>query len=493
MNRQAIQRAALAVALVVGASASFELISNAASHAHAAAPATAPAGRAAVTAPAASEFPQAAAMPNFRSIVARYGPAVVNITVEGSVKTSARAPFGGFDPDDPLFEFFRRFGPQFRAPGGEQLIRGQGSGFIVSADGIVLTNAHVVAEAAQVTVKLTDKREFKARVIGIDKPSDVAVLRIDAKDLPTIPLGDPASAEVGDWVLAIGAPFGFENSVTAGIVSAKSRTLPDEGFMPFIQTDVAINPGNSGGPLLNLAGEVIGINSQIYSRSGGYQGLSFAIPIDLAAQVKDQLLANGKVSRGRLGVGIQPLDQALAKSFGLDRPRGALVSQVEKGSPAEKAGLQAGDVILGVNGKALADSSELPIRIAGMAPGQAARLDLWRDGKARQVEVTIGAQKPEKVASAADPGVEHGKLGVAVRALTAEERKQADAGGLLVVEASGPAARAGIRPGDVIVSINGRHLDSVDELKRQVAAAGSNVALLIERDGARVFVPIELG
>ena len=287
-----------------------------------------------------------AALPDFASIAQTYGPAVVNITVTGSRKTGFS---GAQDDDNPLSQFFRaapgstfRFGP----PPSEVPMQGQGSGFIVGADGIVLTNAHVVQGASEVTVKLTDRREFRAKVLGADPATDIAVLRIDAKNLPVVVLGDPARARVGDWVVAIGSPFGFENSVSAGIVSAKGRSLPGDAYVPFIQTDVAVNPGNSGGPLFNLAGEVIGINSQIYSRSGGYQGLSFAIPINVALKVKDQIVATGRVSHARLGVVVQELNQALADSFGLKRAEGALVSSVQAGSAAERAGLQPGDVVV---------------------------------------------------------------------------------------------------------------------------------------------------
>ncbi|HPE03529.1 MAG TPA: PDZ domain-containing protein, partial [Thauera sp.] len=292
----------------------------------------------------------------------------------------------------------------------------------------------------------------------------------------------------------VGNPFGLGGTVTAGIVSEKSRSLPDEGYGPFIQTDVAINPGNSGGPLLNLKGEVVGINSQIYSQSGGYQGLSFAIPIDVAAQIKDQLLAHGKVTRGRLGVAVQDVSQALAESFGLDAPRGALVSQVEIDSPAEKAGLQAGDVILKFDGQSVASSAELPPKVAALTPGKAVPIEVWRAGSARSMTVAVGEMKAaanaEHETSSADPG----RLGVAVRPLDAQERQEAEtAGGLLVLDAEGPAARAGIAPGDVILAVNGRPIGSVEELRRQIDAAGRHIALLIQRDDARIFVPIELG
>jgi len=438
----------------------------------------------------------AIALPNFRGIVEKYGPAVVNISVEGTVKSAAapgQSPFAQIDPDDPFSDFLRRFGPQFQVPPGEQTKRGQGSGFIVSADGIILTNAHVVEGADQVSVKLTDKREFKATVLGVDKPTDIAVLKIEASKLPIVPLGDPAQTEVGDWVLAIGSPFGFENSVTAGIVSAKSRSLPDEGYVPFIQTDVAINPGNSGGPLLNMKGEVVGINSQIFSRSGGYQGLSFAIPINVAAQVKDQLLAHGKVTRGRLGVVIQEVNQALAESFGLDRAQGALVSRVEDASPAAAAGLEVGDVILKFNGQPVSASAELPAKVAAIAPGTKARLEVWHKGEVRTLDVTVGELPQAQQTADNKLAADKGRLGVAVRALDPREEQEAETKGLLVLESSGPAAHAGIRAGDVILSVNGKPVQSVDALHKLIDAAGKRVALLIQRNDARIFVPIELG
>ncbi len=431
-----------------------------------------------------------AGLPSFDGIVQRAGPAVVNISTEGSVRAAE-----GLDPNDPFYEFFRRFGPQFGAPG-QMPRRGQGSGFIVSPDGVILTNAHVVDGASEVTVKLTDKREFTAKVIGADKASDVAVLRIDAKDLPTIPLGDPQKARVGDWVLAIGSPFGFENTVTAGIISTKSRSLPNEGYVPFIQTDVAINPGNSGGPLINLAGEVVGINSQIYSRSGGYQGVSFAIPIDVAAGVRDQILAHGKVIRGRIGVTVQDVNQALAESFGLKNAGGALISSVETDGPADKAGLQVGDVILELNGEKVSGSSDLPPRIAAISPGTAAKLRVWRKGDSRDMDVKVGRfATDDDTASAADgKAAGQGRLGLAVRALSAEERRQNELpGGLLVMEAGGAAARAGIRRGDLILSLNGQPVDSIEQLQKLVAKAGKHVALLIQRNDARIFVPVEPG
>jgi serine protease Do len=431
-----------------------------------------------------------AALPDFAAIAQHYGPAVVNITVSGTRKTGFS---GGEDDDNPLSQFFRgapfRFGP----PPSEVPTQGQGSGFIIGADGMVLTNAHVVQDATEVTVKLTDRREFRAKVLGADPATDIAVLRIDAKNLPVVNLGDPARSRVGDWVVAIGSPFGFENSVSAGIVSAKGRSLPGDSYVPFIQTDVAVNPGNSGGPLFNLQGEVIGINSQIYSRSGGYQGLSFAIPINVALKVKDQIVATGKVAHARLGVSVQEVNQALADSFGLKRAEGALVSTVQAGSAAERAGLQPGDVITKVNGKAIVAAAELSAFVGAASPGDKIGLEILRKGELRQLSATLGAVQPDKSAKsdAAAPG--GGRVGLAVRQLTPEERKEANvAGGLLVEEVSGPAARAGVQPGDIVLMAGGKPVKSVDELRAATAASG-NVALLVQRGEARVFVPLKLG
>jgi serine protease Do len=427
-------------------------------------------------------------LPDFASIAARGGPAVVNISVSGTVKTAAMPQM---DPNNPFFDFFRRFAP----PPGDMIKRGQGSGFIVSSEGVVLTNAHVVADASEVNVKLTDRREFRAKVVGIDKPTDIAVLKIDAHDLPTVRIGDPQRTRVGEWVLAIGSPFGFENSVTAGIVSAKSRSLPDEGYVPFIQTDVAINPGNSGGPLFNLAGEVIGINSQIYSQSGGYQGLSFAIPIDVAMKVHSQIRDHGKVRRGRLGLTIQELDQGLAESFGLAKPMGALVNAVDPEGPGAKAGVRPGDVVLQLNGKDVPNSSALPPMASELSPGSTAKLQVWRDGKPIEISMTVG-ELGTSVASAENGGAAGAqeRLGVAVRPLTKEEKRQSDIkDGLVVEDVTGPAARAGIRPGDVIVSVNGEPVPGVDKLRAAVGKAGRRVALLIQRGDNRLFVPVELG
>jgi serine protease Do len=437
---------------------------------HAAPAQTAPAARA------------AAALPDFAGIVRQYGPAVVNIATAGTRKAAAAGA-------DPFREFFRGV-PQPEVP-----VQGQGSGFIVSAEGIVLTNAHVVQDAAEVTVKLTDRREFRARVLGTDPATDVAVLRIEAKGLPVVKLGDPARARPGDWVVAIGSPFGFENSVTAGIVSAKGRSLPGDTYVPFIQTDVAVNPGNSGGPLFNLDGEVIGINSQIYSRSGGYQGLSFAIPIDVVLRVKDQIVATGRASHARLGVNVQTLNQALAESFGLERAQGGLVAGVSPGSPADKAGLKAGDVVLSYNGRPVGDSGELAAMVGESSPGERARLGVWRKGGRLELVATLGASSELQADSAApgDGADKGGRLGLAVRPLTQQERDAANVpGGLLVQGVNGPAARAGVAAGDIVLQAGGKPVRSVDDL-RQATRSGKSVALLLQRGERRLFVPLQAG
>jgi serine protease Do len=437
-----------------------------------------------------------AGVPDFSAIVSRYGPAVVNVSVKGKMKAAAEEQaFPQMSPGDPFYEFFRHFQFPQNQPGIP--VRGFGSGFIVSPDGIILTNAHVVAGADEVTVKLTDKREFTAKVIGMDKATDVAVLRINARDLPVVRIGDPSQAHVGSWVLAIGSPFGFENSATAGIVSAKSRSLPDEGYVPFIQTDVAVNPGNSGGPLFDSAGEVIGINSQIYTRTGGYEGLSFAIPIDVAMKIQQQLLAHGKVSHGLLGVTVQEVSQSLAQAFGLPKPEGALVSSVQADGPAAKAGLRAGDVILAFNGSEISRSSDLPPLVIALEPGTSVKLKIWRDGASRNVDVALGDFNKAQVAVADEEsgkGAQQGRLGVAVRPLTPDERRQDEvSGGLLVESVSGAAARAGIQPGDVILAVNGQAIASASHLRNLVTKAGKHLALLVKREDAKIFVPVDLG
>ena len=437
-----------------------------------------------------------AALPDFASLVERYGPAVVNVAVVA--KSQPVADFPGMSPNDPLYEFFRRFGqPQPR--GGDRMpARGEGSGFIVTEDGYLLTNAHVVANAEEVTVKTTDRREYTAKVVGVDESTDVAVLKIDAKNLPTVRIGDPSQLRPGEWVIAIGSPFGFENSVTAGIVSATSRSMPGSNYAPFIQTDVAVNPGNSGGPLFNLDGEVIGINSQIYIRNGGYMGLSFAIPIDVANNVRQQLVATGRVTRSRIGVSIQDVNAQLAESFGLDRPRGALVGMVENDGPGAKAGIKPGDVILKVDGVEVDMSSQLPGLIAGKKPGSSVAIEVWRDGgvkrlTAKPVEIV---DKGAKVAARGDdPTDEAAKLGLAVRPLQQEEKRRAETTGDLVVEGvDGPAAAAGVQRGDIILGVNNKPVTSIDELKNAARKTkGKIVALLIERDGAQIYVPLRVG
>jgi serine protease Do len=434
--------------------------------------------------------PSSPALPDFSPLVEKYGPAVVNISVTETVKTS-ETPFANLDRSDPFWRFFRDL-PFSQTPP-NALMRGVGSGFIVSPDGVILTNAHVVDNAKEVTVKLTDRREFKAKVVGKDDQSDVAVIKIDAHNLPTVRLGDSSKLKVGEWVAAIGSPYGFDNSVTAGIVSAKARSL-GESYVPFLQTDVPVNPGNSGGPLFDLQGEVVGINSQIYSRSGGFQGLSFAIPINLAAKVEGQLLASGHVTRGRLGVTVQAVSQGLADSFGMKSPAGALVSSVDPDGPAAKAGIKPGDVITKLNGDDVVQSTDLPVRIGELKPGARATLELWRGGSARDVTVTIGQFENKNVASAPQASGDYGKLGVAVRPLTPEERQQAGVeSGLLVTEASGAAAEAGIESGDIIIGVNNTPVNNVRELRAMLAKSGKHVALLVQHGDATIFVPIDLG
>jgi serine protease Do len=428
--------------------------------------------------------------PDFTQLAEQAGPAVVNISVtEKAAAADAQQP----DKDDPAYEFFRRF----RVPVPKQQPRhGVGSGFIVSPDGYILTNAHVVDGAKEVDVKLTDRREFLAKVVGTDPKSDIALIKIDAKDLPVVHIGRSRDVKAGEWVVAMGSPFGFENSVTAGIVSAKSRSLPGDGYVPFIQTDVAVNPGNSGGPLFDMQGNVVGINSQIYSQTGGYMGLSFAIPIDVAMHVKDELQAHGKVTRGRIGVAVQSVNQKLAQSFGLQKPSGALVSSVEDNGPAAKAGIKPGDVILGWNGANVDDSGSLPGLVADTKPGENAKVRVWRDGREQTLSVTVGNVPAEKVASAERSSADSnsGKLGLAVRPLTPEERNQVHAsGGLVVEDAGGAAAAAGVQEGDVILAINNQPVKSVEQLRSLIDKAGKHVALLVQREEAKIYLPIDLG
>jgi serine protease Do len=428
-----------------------------------------------------------ATAPNYRAIVERFGPAVVGINTEGTMKTAAR----GDADEDPFSQFFR--GQPGRGGQAPVPVRGQGSGFIVGQDGIILTNAHVVKDAAEVTVKLSDRREFKARVLGSDPATDVAVLKIDASKLPVVTLGDPKRLGVGDYVLAIGSPFGFEQSATSGIVSAKGRSLPGDAYVPFIQTDVAVNPGNSGGPLFDASGAVVGINSQIYSQTGGYMGLSFAIPIDVALSVKDQIVATGRVSHARLGVAVQELNQTLADSFKLPQPEGALVSSIDRNSPAAKAGLQAGDVILSYNGQTIARSGDLPALVGLAKPGDTAKMEVWRNGRKETLTATL-AGSSDKLAASTPTSPAHGKLGVAVRPLSDEEKQQAHLrGGLVVEQAAGAAARSGVEPGDIIVAVNGAAVGSVPELQKRIEQAGGQLALLVQRGDTQIFVPVKLG
>ncbi|HEX7011825.1 MAG TPA: DegQ family serine endoprotease [Steroidobacteraceae bacterium] len=438
----------------------------------------------------------AGSLPDFAPLVAQYGAAVVNVEV---VQQLQAAEGGAAAEDNPLFEFFRRFGlPVPESPGGNVPVRGAGSGFIVSPDGYILTNAHVVAEADEVTVRLTDRREFIAKVVGFDRRTDVAVIKIDATGLPTVRIGDPATLRPGEWVLAIGSPFGLDNSATAGIVSATSRAVGGDIYVPFIQTDVAVNPGNSGGPLFNMSGEVVGMNSMIFSRTGGYMGLSFAIPIDVANDVRQQLIKTGRVVRGRIGVAVQDLNAQLAESFGLDRPRGALVSAVEEDSPAAKAGIEPGDVILSVNGREIERFGELSELISRLKPGTRAELLIWRDGKQQEKVVTTTelkepeAERPRPARS--ERGDEVEQLGLLVRPLTNEEKKVASTEGtLLVEEVQGAAALAGVQPGDIILGVDGKPVGSLKELREAVKRARSTVALLIKRGEAQVFVPVRVG
>jgi len=448
-------------------------------------------------------------LPDFADLVEKYGNTVVNISTTQVVRQKRGATPFPFDEDDPLFDFFRRFGPFQGAPGHGGSPRdfeskSLGSGFIVSPEGYILTNAHVVDQADEIVVRLTDKREFKAKVIGADKRTDVALIRIEASGLPVARLGNPDSLRVGEWVVAIGSPFGFDNSVTAGIVSAKGRSLPQETYVPFIQTDVAINPGNSGGPLFNMKGEVVGINSQIYSRSGGYQGIAFAIPIDVAMEVQSQLRANGRVARGRIGVVIQEVTKELADSFGLPKAAGAVVSTVEPGGPADKAGIVAGDVILKFDGKTVGLSSDLPRLVGGTRPGSRASLQLWRKGALREVSLTVAEMPAEdKVEAKTKKGKavelpQANRLGLVVSELSAEQRRELKvAGGLLIEDIKGNAARADLRPGDVVMAVINKgatnEVRTVDQFNKLLAQfeKGASVTLLIRRGEMQTFVTIK--
>ena len=429
-------------------------------------------------------------LPDFAELVAREGGSVVNIQAlreeggEGNSDGSA---------EDPFSDFFKRIVPN-QPEDGDGDDANFGSGVIISADGYILTNAHVVKGKTNIKATLNDKREYHAKLIGADDKSDIALLKIDAEDLPAAKIGNPNELKSGEWVAAIGAPFGFDNSVTAGIVSAKGRTLPNETYTSFIQTDVAINPGNSGGPLFNLKGQVVGINSQIYSRSGGFMGISFAIPIDTAMNVAEQLKTDGKVQRGQLGVVIQEVTHDLAKSFGLDKPTGALVSKVLPNSPAAAAGLQVGDIIRGVNGKEIVSSGDLPVIVGSTAPGKEVKLQIWRQRAELEVGVTLGssgdisqsaAGKPEAEVSGA--GSENFNLPEAGLVLSAE----AD-GRIIIVRTDGAAARAGLQRGDVIREIAGMAVHSREEVSQAFAKGGKNLPVLIQREGNTLFLALVL-
>jgi serine protease Do len=444
----------------------------------------------------------AMALPDFTQIVSRYGPAVVNIGVTATEKVSQRQmpQFGGDDEDDPFFEFFRRFQQpqQPRGRGGRgEIVHGAGSGFIVSPDGVILTNAHVVRNADEVTVKLQDRREYRAKVLGSDPKTDVAVLKIDAKNLPTVPIGNTRNLKVGEWVLAIGEPYGLESTVTAGVVSAKGRSL-DQNGVQFIQTDVAVNPGNSGGPLFNTRGEVVGINSQIYSQTGGYQGLSFAIPIEVAARIKDEIVSTGKVQHAKLGVSVQDVNQGLADSFRLASPDGALVENVERGSAADRAGLKSGDVIRKINGQPIVQSGDLSAAVSIAKPGEKVTLDVWREGKNLQLNAALGNASDkaarsdrDNLASNDDNGA---KLGLALRPLEPSERSQVGVpSGLVIEDAAGAAQAAGVQPGDLLLSVNGRPVSTVQQVREMVKGSSKSVALLIQRGDDRIFIPVRIG
>jgi len=452
-------------------------------------------------------------MPDFTDLVEQTGPAVVNIRTAERVRAGAEM---GDDMDEEMQEFFRRFfgaprpgaprqGPRQNRPRQmpeQEVPRGVGSGFIVSADGYVMTNAHVVDGADEVIVTLTDKREFKARIIGADRRTDVAVVKIDATGLPAVRIGDVSRLRVGEWVLAIGSPFGLENTVTAGIVSAKQRDTGD--YLPLIQTDVAVNPGNSGGPLINMRGEVVGINSQIYSRSGGYMGISFAIPIDEAMRVSDQLRASGRVTRGRIGVQIAEVTREVAESIGLGKPQGALVRNVESGSPAEKAGVEAGDIITRFDGHAIGKMSDLPRMVGSTKPGASSTLTVFRRGQYRELNITIAEMEPEQAGRRAASRASEPKsaataiqeLGLTVSELTSAQKKELKVKhGVRVDAADAAAARAGLKEGDIILSAGNTEIHSVRELEAVVAKAdsGKPVNMLVQRGDLVQFVLVKPG
>ncbi len=446
-------------------------------------------------------------LPDFTELAEKQGPAVVNISITQNIRAENTVPFQGAPGDEQMQEFFKHFGIPFPGqmpdqnggPPAEYKSRSLGSGFIISSDGYILTNAHVVADADEVIVKLSDRREFKAKIIGADKRTDVALVKIEATGLPKVTIGDPNKLKVGEWVAAIGSPFGLENTMTAGIVSAKGRALPQENYVPFIQTDVAINPGNSGGPLFNLAGEVVGINSQIYSRSGGSMGLSFSIPIDVALDVSNQIKASGKVNRGWLGIVIQELSKELAESFGMKNTDGALVAAVEKNGPADKGGLEAGDVIIKFDGKPISMSSDLPRAVAAAKPGKTAAVEILRKGNQKTLNIAVGEMPSDgmEVAQANKPLAkpEPNRIGLVLKEATAQQRKKLNGkNGLIVLDAQGAVAQAGVRRGDVILGLNNTEVQSLDQFNKQLAgfAAGKSVALLVLRGENTLYVPVKI-
>jgi serine protease Do len=445
---------------------------------------------------------QAKELPDFTGLVEKHGQAVVNISTVQTQQIGASQflpEMPNIPEDSPFYEFFRRYMQPFAAPRKYES-RSLGSGFIISKDGYILTNAHVVESANEITVKLTDKREFSAEVIGTDRKTDVALIKIEADDLPMVTQGNPDRLKVGEWVIAIGSPFGFESTVTAGIVSAKGRSLAQESFVPFIQTDVAINPGNSGGPLFNMQGEVVGINSQIYSRTGGFMGLSFAIPIDVAAEIANQLKAHGKVSRGKIGVMIQEMTDELAESFSLDNTRGALVVSVEKGGPADAAGIKVRDVILKFDGKDIVASSDLPRIVGNTKPGSKVSVQVWRNGSTKRHTVQVGEMPVEggesfhqKQGKSEDTA---NSLGLSLRELTESQKNQLGVeSGLLVEEVyDGIAGIAGIRRGDVILGFNNQDVKSIKQFNKLLddTKKGRNIALLIRRGDVTTFITMKI-
>lgn len=443
----------------------------------------------------------AVTLPDFTILADEQGNKVVNISSIVERPSNNNIPF----QDERMQEFFERFGipnlPGFPNNGGNQapqeMINGTGSGFIIESDGYIITNAHVVAQADTVLVKLADKREFKAEILGLDRKTDVALLKIQAKGLPKVKFGDPEKIKVGQWVAAIGSPFGLENTMTVGIVSAIGRALPQENFVPFIQTDVAINPGNSGGPLFSTNGEVIGINSQIYSRTGGYMGLSFAIPIDVAINVAEQLKKNGRVIRGWLGVAIQEITEELSESFGLKDTRGALIAMVEKSSPAEKGGVEPGDIILKFNNNIITSSSDLPKFVGTTKPSTRVPVEILRKGKKIKLSIKVGKMPSEEnmVASNKQKIKEVNRIGLSLKELTKKDRKKINGrNGLLVLEAQGIAGNAGIRAGDVILAFNNTAVESIGSFNRDIRRVpkGKTIALLVYRNGNTIYIPVKI-